>query len=202
MVWNFHGELWSSFSSLCIHFTCSSEASPVPATTLATRPPTLNSVQFSSVAQSCLTLCHPMNCSTPGFPVHHQLLELAHTHVHQVNDAIQPSHPLSSPSPPAFNLSQHQGLFQWVSSSQSGGQSTGVSASASVLPMNTQDWFPLGWTGWISLQSKGLSRVFSNTTVQKHQFFGAQLSLSSLTSRNTWLLEKPQLWLDGPLLVQ
>ena len=117
MVWNFHGELWSSFSSLCIHFTCSSEASPVPATTLATRPPTLSSVQFSSVAQSCLTLCHPMNCSTPGFPVHHQLLELAHTHVHQVNDAIQPSHPLSSPSPPAFNLSQHQGLFQWVSSS-------------------------------------------------------------------------------------
>ena len=68
------------------------------------------------VAQSCLTLCDPMDCSTPGLPVHHQLSELTHTHVHRVGDAIQPSHPLSSPSPPAFNLSQHQGVFQWVSS--------------------------------------------------------------------------------------
>ena len=76
----------------------------------------LQLVQFSSVAQSCLTLCNLMDCSTPGFPVHHQLLELAQTHVHQVSDDIQPSHPLSSSSPPAFNLSQHQGLFQWVSS--------------------------------------------------------------------------------------
>ena len=75
------------------------------------------SVQFSSVAQSCLTLCDPMNCSTPGLLVHHQLPESTQTHVHRVNDAIQPSHPLSSPSPPALNLSQHQGLFQWVSSS-------------------------------------------------------------------------------------
>ena len=70
------------------------------------------SVQFSSVAQSCLTLCDPMNCSTPGLPVHHQLLEFTQTHVHRVGDAIQPSHPLSSPSPPAPNPSQHQGLFQ------------------------------------------------------------------------------------------
>ncbi|MEQ4767778.1 hypothetical protein ABN071_21555, partial [Providencia rettgeri] len=69
------------------------------------------------VAQSCLTLCNPMDCSTPGFPVHHQLPELAQTHVHRVSDAIQPSHPLLSPSPPTFNLSQHQGLFQCVSSS-------------------------------------------------------------------------------------
>ena len=73
--------------------------------------------QFSSVAQSCLTLCNPMDSSRPGFPVHHQLLELAQTHVHRVGDAIQPSHPLSSPSPPTFNLSQHQGFFQRVSSS-------------------------------------------------------------------------------------
>jgi len=72
--------------------------------------------QFSSVSQSCPTLCDPMNHSTPGLPVHHQLLESTQTHVHRVGDAIQPSHPLSSPSPPAFNLSQHQGLFQWVSS--------------------------------------------------------------------------------------
>ena len=76
-----------------------------------------SSVQFSSAAQLCLTLCDPMDCSTPGFPVHHQLQELSQIHVHQVSDAIQPSHPLSSPSPPAFNLSQHHGLFQWVSSS-------------------------------------------------------------------------------------
>ena len=73
--------------------------------------------QFSLVAQSCPTLCDPMDCSMPGFPIHHQHPELARTHVHWVGDAIQPSHPLSSPSPPAFNLSQHQGLFQWVSSS-------------------------------------------------------------------------------------
>ena len=80
--------------------------------------------------------------------------------------------------------------------------STGASASASVLPMNIQDWFPLGWTGLISLQFKGLSRVFSNTTVQKHQFFGAQLSWAELESSShihTWLLDKPQLWLYGPL---
>ena len=76
----------------------------------------MRSVQFSSVAQSRLTLCDPIDCSTPGFSVHHQLLELTQTHVHRVGGAIQPSHPLSSPSPPTFNLSQHQGLFQWVSS--------------------------------------------------------------------------------------
>ena len=148
------------------------------------------SVQFSSVAQSCLTLCDSMNCSTPGLPIHHQLLDFTQTHVHRVGDAIQPSHPLSSPSPPApkslpasesFPMSQ---LFVW------GGQSTGVSALASVLPKNTQGWSPLEWTGWISLQSKGLSRVFSNTTVQKHQFFGAQLSLYSNSHIHTWLLEK------------
>ena len=104
-----------------------------------------------------------MDCSMPVFPVHHQLPELAQTHVHRVSDAIQPSHPLSSPSPPAFNLSQHQGLFQWVSF-LSGGQSIGASASASVPLMNIQDWFPSGLTGLISLQSTGLSRVFYNTT--------------------------------------
>ena len=81
------------------------------------KKPILPSVHFSSVAQSCLTLCNPMNCSTPGFPVHHQLPELIQTHVHWVGDAIQPSHPLSSPCPPAFNHSQHRGLFKWVSSS-------------------------------------------------------------------------------------
>ena len=118
------------------------------------------------VAQSCPTLC------IPDLPVHCQLPEHMQTHLHRIGDAIQPSHPLSFPSP-TFNLSQHQGLFQWVSSSHQ----VNKVFSASVLPMNIQDWFPLGWSGWISLLSKGLSRVFSNTTVQKHQFFGAQLSL-------------------------
>ena len=104
------------------------------------------------------------------------------------------------PSPPAFNLSQHQGLFKWVSQLiTSGGQSIGVSASASVLPMNIQDWFPLQWTGWISFQAKGLSRVFCNTTVQKHQFFATQLTSWSNSHIHTWLLEKPYLWLDRPL---
>ena len=104
-----------------------------------------------------------MNCSTPGLPVHHQLPEFTQTHVHRVGDAIQQSHPLLSPSPPApnpspasesFPMSQH---FAW------GGRSIGVSALASVLPKNTRDWSPLEWIGWISLQSKGLSRVFSNS---------------------------------------
>ena len=136
-----------------------------------------NGLQLSLVAQSCPTLCNPMDCSTPGLPVHHQLSELAQTHVHQVSDAIQLYDPLSSPSPPAFNLYQYKGLFQWVSSLHQVAKVLEFTASASVLPMNIQDWFPVGWTVLISLQSKGLSRVFSNTTVQKHQFFSTQLSL-------------------------
>ena len=102
--------------------------------------------QFCSVAQSCLTVFDPMDCSTPGFPVHHQLPELTRTHVHWVSDVILPSYPLSSPSPLAFNLSQHKSfpVSQFFSS---GGQSIGVSASASVLPKNIQDWFPLGLNG-------------------------------------------------------
>ena len=117
-------------------------------------------VTFSSAAQSCPTLCDPMDCSTPGLPVHHQLPEFTQTHVHRMGDAIQPSHPLSSPSPPAFNLSQHQGFFPMSQFFASGGQSIGVSASASFLPMNIRDWFPLGLTGLISLLSKGLPRGF------------------------------------------
>jgi len=97
-------------------------------------------------------------------------------HVHHVGDAMQPSHPLSYPSPPAFNLSQHQGLFQGVSSSHQVVKYW--SFSFSISPSNEHSaLISLGWTGWISLQSKGLSKVFSNTTVQKHQFFGTQLSL-------------------------
>ena len=128
----------------------------------------------SSIAQSCPTLCDPVNHSTPGLPVHHQLPESTQTHVSWwCHPTISSSVPFSS-CPQSFPAS---GSFQMSQLFTSGGQSIGVSASTSVLTMNTQDWSPLGWTGWISLQSKGLSRVFSNTTVQKHQFFCAQLSL-------------------------
>ena len=135
--------------------------------------------QFGSNAQSCPNLCDPMDCSMPGLPVQQQRLEPTQTHVHRVSDAIQQSHPLSSPSPPAFNLCQAPGSFPISLFFPSGGQSIGVSASTSVLPMNIQDYFLLGLIGWISLQSKGLSRVFPHTTGQKYQFFGAQLSLQS-----------------------
>ena len=150
-------------------------------------------LSVSSVTQSCLTLGNPKNCSIPGLPVYNQLPELAQIHIHWVSDAIQPSCPLSSPSSPAFNFSQLQSLFQWVSSLHQyfGGQSIRASASASVFPMNIQGWFPLGLTDLISLLSKGLSRVFSNTTVQRHQFFSAQPCLWSNSHIHTWILEKP-----------
>ena len=134
------------------------------------------SVQFSSVAQSCPTFCNPIDCSMPGLPVHHQLPEFTQTHVHWVSDAIQPSHPLWSPFLSRLQSFSALGSFQMSSQLfTSGSQSIGVSASASVLPKNIQYLSPLRWTGWIALQSKGLSRVFSITTVQKHLFFGAQL---------------------------
>ena len=101
--------------------------------------------------------------------------------------------PQSSPASGSFQMSQFFAL---------GSRSIGVSASASVLPMNFQDWVPLGWTSWISLQSKGLSRVCSNTTGQKHKFFGAQLPLQPTSHIHTWPLEKPYPWLDGPLLAK
>jgi len=133
-------------------------------------------VQFSSVAQLCRPLCNPMECSTPGLPVHHQLPKFTQTHVHWVG---MPSphlilcHSLLLP-PQSFPAS---GSFQISQLFASGGLSIRVSVSTSVLAMNIQNWFPLGWTDWISSQSRGLSRAFSNTTVQKHQFFGTQLSL-------------------------
>ena len=145
---------------------------------------------FSSAAQSCPTLCDPMNRSTPGLPVHHQLPEFTQTHVHRVSDAIQPSHPVvpfsscpqSLPASESFPMSQ---LFAW------GG-----------LPKKSQGWSPSEWTGWISLQSKGLSRAFSNSTVQRHQFFGAQPSSQSNSHIHIWPREKPQPWLDEPLLAK
>ena len=148
---------------------------------------TSNNLLSSVQSLSCVRLCNPMNCSTPGLPVHHQLPEFTQTHAHWVGDAIQPSHPLLSPSPPALNLSLHQGLFQWISSLHQVAKV--LEFQLTVPPMNTQDWSRLGWTSWISSKSKGLSRVFSNTTVQTHQFFGAQTSLWSNSHIHTWLLE-------------
>ena len=129
-----------------------------------------------SVSQSCLTICDPMNCSTPGFSVLHYLPVFTQTHVHWVSDANQLSHPLSSPSPPTFSLSQHQGLFsesalyiRWPKY---------WSFNFNISPCNEYAGlisFRIDWLHLLAVQ--GLSKVFSNTTVQKHQFFGAQLSL-------------------------
>ena len=153
-----------------------------------------DSVHFSSVAQSCPTLCDPMNHSTPGLPVHHHLPEFTQTHVHWVSDAIQPSHPGSFPPPPVPNPSQHQSfpvsqLFTW------GGQSIGVSALASVLSKNTQDWSPLEWTGWISLQSKGCKSLLQHhsskaSILQCSAFFTVQLSHPYKTPRKTIALTR------------
>ena len=147
-------------------------------------------LQFSSVAQSCLTLCNPKNRSTPGLPVYHQLPEYSDSRPSSrwchpaISSSVIPfsSCPESLPASESFPMSQ---LFSW------GGQSTGVSALASCPPKKSQGWSPSEWTGGISLQSKGLSRVFSNTTVQKHQFFSAQLSSQSNSHIHTWWQEKP-----------
>ena len=138
--------------------------------------PKRGSVQFSSVAQSCLTLCNPMNRSMPGLPVHHQLPEFTQTHVHRVSDTIQPSHPLSSPAPPALNLSSIR-----VFSNESAVRIRWPkywSFSFNISPSNEHLGLMSFRMDWLDLlQSKGLSRVFSNTTVQRHQFFGTQPSL-------------------------
>ena len=150
---------------------------------------------FSSVQFSCSVMSDSLRppesqharppCPSPTPGVHSDSLSPSSQWCHPtISSSVIPfcSCPQSLPASQSFPMSQ---LFA------SGGQSTGVSASASVLPMNPQDWSPLGWTGWISLQSKGLSSVFSNTTLQKHQFFGAQLSSQSNSHIRTWPLEKP-----------
>ena len=157
---------------------------------LPSEPPGNEIVQFSSVAQSCPTLWSrelqharpPCPSPTPGVhPNPCPLSQWCHPTI-SFSVVLFSSCPQSFPGSWSFPMSQ---LFA------SGSQSIGASASTPVLPMNTQDWSPLGWTGWISLQSKGLSRVFSNTTVQKHQFFCAHLSLQSNSHIHTWPLEKP-----------
>ena len=149
----------------------------------------LSSVQFScSVVSNSLRPHEPQHtrppCPSPAPGVHPNPCSLSRWCHPTISSSVVPFSSLlqSFPAPGSFPMSQ---LFT------SGGQSIGVSASASVLPMKTQDWSPLGWTGWISLQSKGLSRVFSNTTVQKHQFFSAQLSSQSNSYLHTWPLKKP-----------
>ena len=148
----------------------------------------LSSVPFSHSVMSYSL--RPHESQHAGLPVHHQLPEFTQAHVHQVRDAISHlilCHPLFllPPIPPSIRVFPMSQLFAW------GGQSIGVTALASILPMNTQDWSSLEWTGWISLQSKRLSRAFSNTTVQKHQFFSAQLSSQSNSHIHTWPLGKP-----------
>ena len=146
--------------------------------------------QFSSVTQLCLTLCDTMNSSTPDFlsitnsrsPPKPMSVESVIPSSHLILCRPFSSCPQSFPASGSFPMSQP---FTW------GGQSIGVSASTSVLPMNTQDWSPLEWTAWIFMQSNGLSRVFSNATFQKHQFFGAQLSLQCNSHIHTWPLKKP-----------
>ena len=150
------------------------------------------SVQFSSFTQSCLTLCDPHEsqhtrplCPSPTPRVYSNPCPSSRWWCHPtISSSVIPFSPCSQSLPASGSFPTSQ-LFPW------GDQSTGTSASASVLPMNSQDWFPLGWTGWISMQSKGLSRVFSNITVQKHQFFSAQLSSKSNSHIHTWSLEKP-----------
>ena len=138
-------------------------------------------LQFSSVAQSCPTLCDTMNCSTPGLPVHHHLPEFTQTHIHLVGDAIQPSHPLSSNFPPVPNPSQQEGVRVFSNESTLRMRWPKYwSFSFSTIPSKEiAGLISFRMDGWISFQSKGLSRVFSNTTVQKHQFFGAQPSSQS-----------------------
>ena len=149
-------------------------------------------LRFSSVAQSCLTLCDPMNRSTPALPVHHQLPEFTQTHVHRVSDAIQPSHPLSSPSPPASSPSQHPGIGF---SSMPNCLYCRVFSNESTLHMRCPDYWRFSFSispfkehpglisfrmNWLDLlEVQRISRVSSNTTVQKHQFLSAQLSSQS-----------------------
>ena len=145
-------------------------------------------IQFSSVSQSCTTLWDPMYCSLPGLPVHHQLPDFTQTHVHWVGDAIQPSHPLSSPSPPAPNPSEHQSLFQWVNFSPRWPKYW--SFSFNISPSNEHPGLiSLRMDWWISLQSQGLSRVFPNITVQSINSSALSFLYSQIII--PWLLEKP-----------
>ena len=158
-----------------------------------------NDQSVSSVSQSCPTLCNPMVCSTPGFPVHHQLPLFTQTHVHWASDAIQPSHPLLSPSP-AFNLSQHQGLYQWVSTSHQVAEVLEFQLQHQSFQWTPRISFRMDWPDLLAVQGT-LKSLLQHHSL-KDQFFGAQLSSQSNSHIHTWPLEKPQPWLDGPLLAK
>ena len=166
---------------------------------MVAQPCEYTSVQFSCSVMSNSLWPHESQharppCPSPTPRVHPNSCPSSRWYHPTISSSVVPfsSYLQFFPAPGSFQMSQ---LFAW------GGQSIAVSASTSVLPMNTQDW-SLAWTGWISLQSKGLSKVFSNTTVQKHQFFCTQLSLESNSNIHTWPLEKLQPWLDRPLLTK
>ena len=154
-----------------------------------------------SVAKACLTLCDPMDCRMPGLPVPHHLPECAQVHIHWIRDALQPSHHLSPSSPSAFNFSQHQvfsnELALHIRWPKYWGFSCSISHSSESISI--QGWFCLGLTGLISLMSKEISRIFSSTTIRQHQFLAPLLSLWSNSHISTWQLERPWLWLCGPL---
>ena len=154
-----------------------------------------NSVHFISVTQSCRTLCDPMDCSAPGFPVHHQLPELTQTHVHQVGDAIQPSHPLSFSSLPAFNLSQHQGHFKWVSSSHQVAKL--LEFKLNISPSNEHAgliFFRMDWLDLLAVQgtlTSLLQHHSSKASILRHSaFFIVQLSHPYMTTRKTIALTR------------
>ena len=161
----------------------------------------LETKSVSSVAQLCPTLCNPMNHSTPGLPVHHQFLEFTQTHVHWVSDAIQPSHSMSAPSPPAFNHSQHQGLFQLVSSLHQVAKALEFQLQHQSFQWIFRTNFLYDWTVWSPCSSRD-----SQESSPAPQFKSINSSVFSFlhgpTHIHTWLLEKPQLWLDGPLFAK
>ena len=185
MLWTWKWRKFKRTLNICFFHLSAKSSECVDATA---KNWSLNSVQFN---QSCPALCDPTDYSMPGFPAHHQLPELAQTHVHWV--VMTSSHfilycpllflPSIFPSIRGFS-NESVLCISWP-------KYWNFSFSVSVLPMNIQDWLPLGLSGWISLQSRELSRVFCNTTVQKHQFFGAQPSSQSNSHIHTWPQEKP-----------
>ena len=187
--------------SICFHSLPSSILGTLGGRLLWPAFPTLSflltsgSVQFISVVQSCPTLCDPVNCSTLGLPVHHQLLEFTQTHVHRVGDAIQPSHPPPSPSPPAFNPSQHQGLFQWVSSSHQ--MVKVLSFSFSISPSNEYSGpisFRMDWLDLLVVQEtlkSLLQHHSSKISILRHSAFPTvQLSHPYMTTGKTMALTR------------
>ena len=153
--------------------------------------PQVGSVHFSSAAQSCPTLCDPMDCSTPGFPVHHQLPEFTQTQVHRVGDAIQPSHPLSSPSPPASSLCQHQGLFQWVSSSHQVPKVLEFQLHHQSFQWIFRTEFPSDGVVGYPCSPRDSQESSPTQQFKSHEFFSVQLSVQSNSLNQTWLMEKP-----------